>query len=230
MPAIHQRWTDLLFLHRPVPIDVLRPLVPSRLAIDTFDNQAWATLIPFAISGHRPYGTPEALGMSFLETNLRTYVRGPGGEPGIFFFSLEASSWLAVAGARAAYALPYFPARMECHKGDDGATVRYRTVRRLGGSAALETTWRIGSPVGPAAPGTLDEFLVERYVLFAPRRGRLLRARVRHHRYPLCGAAVESLRESLFARAGLPPLASPPPLVHFSPGVDVDIFWRHAVR
>ncbi|MES1164417.1 MAG: DUF2071 domain-containing protein [Verrucomicrobiota bacterium] len=165
---------------------------------------------------------------SAIKTNLRTYVRSPQGEPGIFFFSLEASSWLAVAGARAAYALPYFPARMECRK--DGTTFHYRTVRRLGGAGAeLEVTWQVGSSIGRAAPGTLDHFLVERYLLFAHRRGEILRARVRHQPYPLCAAAVPSLRETLFAHAGLPPLAHPPPLAHFSPGVDVDIFWRHAL-
>ncbi|MFL5307740.1 MAG: YqjF family protein [Polyangia bacterium] len=224
-PVGHQDWRDLLFVHQPVPVELLRRLVPLPLTIDTFDGQGWATLIPFAIQGSRPAGAPAALGMSFLETNLRTYVRSPGGEAGIFFFSLEASSWLAVAGARAAYALPYFPARMECRK--DGNAFQYRSVRRLGGAGAeLEVTWEVGTFMGPAAPGRLDHFLVERYVLFAQRGDQILRARVRHQPYPLCAATVPSLRETLFAHAGLPALAHPPPLAHFSPGVDVDIFWR----
>ena len=228
-PVGHQDWRDLLFVHQPVRVELLRRLVPPALAIDTFDGSGWATLIPFAIQGSRPAGTPALLGMSFLETNLRTYVRSPRGEPGIFFFSLEASSWLAVAGARAAYALPYFPARMECRK--DGTAFHYRSVRRLGGAGAeLDVTWQVGAPAGTAAPETLDHFLVERYVLFARRRGRILRARVRHQPYPLCAATVSSLRETLFAHAGLPALAHPPPLAHFSPGVDVDIFWRARAR
>jgi uncharacterized protein len=229
-PVGHQLWRDLLFLHQPIPVALLRRVVPRQLELDTFDGQAWGTLIPFAIRDSRPAGAPEALGMSFLETNLRTYVRSPEGEPGIFFFSLEASSWLAVAGARAAYALPYFPARMDCRK-DEGATFHYRTARRVGGAGAeLEASWQVGPFFGPARPGTLDHFLVERYVLFAQRGRRILRARVRHHPYPLCGATVASVRETLFAHAGLPPLPDPPPLVHFAPGVDVDIFWRRALE
>ncbi len=227
VPVGHQSWRDLLFLHQPVPIELLRRLVPQPLAIDSFDGQAWVTLIPFAIQRARPAGAPARLGMSFLETNLRTYVRSPRGEPGIFFFSLEASSWLAVAGARAAYALPYFPARMECHRDASRATIRYRSARRVGGAGAqLAATWRIGPPLGPAAAGTLDHFLVERYELFAHRRGRILRARVRHHPYPLCAATVLSLNETLCAQAGLPAMPASPARVHFSPGVDVDIFWR----
>lgn len=229
-PVGRQQWRDLLFVHQRVPVERLRPLVPAALSIDTFEGDGWATLIPFAISGSRPAGAPAALGMSFLETNLRTYVRSPQGEVGIFFFSLEASSWLAVAGARAGYALPYFPARMECRKQDDGATIHYRSVRQLGGAgAALEVTWRVGAQAGHADPGTLDHFLVERYVLYAQRRGRILRARVRHSPYPLREATILSLRETLFAHAGLPAPAGPPARVHFSPGVDVDIFWRHPI-
>ncbi len=228
IPVGHQKWRDLLFLHQPVPVELLRRLVPRPLSIDTFDGEGWVTLIPFAIQGARPAGAPERLGLSFLETNLRTYVRSTQGEPGIFFFSLEASSWLAVAGARAAYALPYFPARMECHKEAGGATIRYQSVRRLGGAGArLAVTWEIGPALGPAAAGTLDHFLVERYVLFAHRRGRIVRARVRHHPYPLRAARVLSLEDSLCAQAGLPSLPASPARVHFSPGVDVDIFWRH---
>jgi uncharacterized protein YqjF (DUF2071 family) len=222
-----QQWRDLLFLHQPVAADLLRRLVPASLAIDTFEGQAWVSLIPFAIRGSRPKGLPGALAMNFLETNLRTYVRGPDGVAGVFFFSLEASSWLAVAGARAAYALPYFPARMACRRQD--GTVHYRSHRVLGGEAELETTWTVGASRGVAAPATLDHFLVERYALFAARGARVLQARVHHRPYPLCQATVSSLRETLLARAGLPPLSSPPAAIHFSPGVDVDIGWRHPV-
>ncbi|MES1206554.1 MAG: DUF2071 domain-containing protein, partial [Pseudomonadota bacterium] len=69
-PVGHQDWRDLLFVHQPVPVELLRRLVPPQLAIDTFDGQGWATLIPFAIQESRPAGAPAALGMSFLETNL----------------------------------------------------------------------------------------------------------------------------------------------------------------
>jgi len=234
-PVGRQLWRDLLFLHQPIPVEALRPHVPASLDIDTFDGQAWVTLIPFAIFDSRTSHAPRALGMDFLETNLRTYVRAPGGEQGIYFFSLEASSWLAVAGARLAYALPYFPAAMQKHMDADGATIRYRSSRvasRLvgGDRPGLDLVWRVGPPVGTAAPGSLDHFLVERYVLFAARRGRLYRARVHHRPYPLCQASVDSLRESLLAWAGLPPLLATPPLIHFSPGVDVDIFWRHRIQ
>src|SRR5438045_2105013 len=72
-PVGRQLWRDLLFLHQPLPARLLRPLVPSPLAIDTFDGSAWATLIPLAIFASRPAGAPRALAIDFLEVNLRTY-------------------------------------------------------------------------------------------------------------------------------------------------------------
>jgi hypothetical protein len=109
-PVGHQRWRNLLFLHWPMPLEALRPLVPRELEIDLFTGQAYVSLIPFLIDESRPVGVPRALATRLLETNLRTYVRAEDGEAGIYFFSLDASSLLAVAAARLLYGLPYFPA------------------------------------------------------------------------------------------------------------------------
>jgi uncharacterized protein YqjF (DUF2071 family) len=223
-PVGRQRWRDMLFLHQPISVQRLRSLVPAPLDIDTFNDEGWITLIPFAIFDSRPIGAPPRLALDFLEINLRTYVRSPTGEPGIYFFSLEASSWLAVAGARLAYALPYFPATMSARKHPDG-TIHYQSSRRVGGRAALDMRWQPGAVAeSVATAGSLDHFLIERYVLFALRGHRLYRTRVRHAPYPLCSVSLDGGRETLLAAAELPPLSLPPLHAHGSPGVDVDIF------
>jgi uncharacterized protein YqjF (DUF2071 family) len=216
-----QRWRDLLFLHWQMPPGALRPLLPAGLELDLFEGAAWVTLIPFEIVESRPRGFPGALADRFLEVNLRTYVRGPGGDPGIYFWSLEASSLLAVAGARLLYGLPYFPARMSMRRA--GTHVEYTSRRRLGGSAELTLGWTVAEAIGTARPGTLDHFLIERYALYAARTRGLYRARVRHAPYLLHRALIDHLSETLLAAAGI---AAPPgpPSMHFSPGVDVDIF------
>ena len=122
-PAGYQRWRDLLFLHWPVPRDVIRPLLPNGLEIDSLAGQAYVSLIPFVIAESRPARVPRALAARFLETNLRTYVRAPDGEPGIYFFSLEASSLLAVAAARLLYGLPYFPAAMSMRRDESRRSI-----------------------------------------------------------------------------------------------------------
>jgi uncharacterized protein YqjF (DUF2071 family) len=218
--VIRQRWRDLLFVHWPVPAERVRPLVPPALAIDRHDGAAWITLIPFLIAESRPAWMPAALATAFLETNLRTYVRGPDGEAGIYFFSLEAASAPAVAGARLLYGLPYFLAAMS--RRVDGHRIVYRSRRRHGKPADLAITWTVGEPMPPPAPGSREHFLVERYSLYVARRSGLRRGRVRHAPYPLRHAAIEALSESLVAAAGLSAPAGPP-LCQHSPGVDVDI-------
>ena len=217
---IRQRWRDLLFAHWPTAVERVRPLVPAGLAIDRHDGHAWVTLLPFLIAESRPAWMPPALASAFLETNLRTYVRGPDGEPGIYFFSLEAASLVAVAGARVGFGLPYFPAAM--HRQVSGDRIVYASRRRLGPPADLRVTWTVGEPTDTATPGSREHFLIERYTLYVERRRRLFRGRVRHAPYPLRRATIESLSETLLAAAGLP-APDGPPLCQHSPGVDVEI-------
>jgi uncharacterized protein len=218
--VIRQRWRDLLFVHWPLPAALVRPLVPADLDLDRHDGSAWITLIPFLIAESRPAALPAALAMAFLETNLRTYVRGPDGEPGIYFFSLEAASRSAVVAARLCYGLPYFHAAMSRRM--DGARIAYSSRRRGVRHATLDVEWTVGAPREPAQPGGRDHFLIERYCLYVRRRGRLHRARVHHPPYPLRSVSVARLGESLLAAAGLPTPAAGP-LCHHSPGVDVEI-------
>ncbi|HEX6738742.1 MAG TPA: DUF2071 domain-containing protein, partial [Vicinamibacteria bacterium] len=80
----------------------------------------------------------------------------------------------------------------------------------------------LGAPRA-AEPGSLDHFLVERYVLYAARRGRLLQARVAHAPYPLQPAEFDSLSETLSAAAGTPG-PSDELLAHYAREVSVDVF------
>ena len=223
-PAIFegkQSWRRLLFLHWRVSPEALRGVVPHVLPLDLRDGSAWVSIIAFDIRSARPPLVPARLGLDFLETNVRTYVRLPGGEPAIWFFSLEASSALAVAAARAAYGLPYEFARM-ARASENGAEV-YRTVRRQGpGAPGLEVRYRVGPPRGAAEPGSLDEFLIERYVLHVVRRGAVRSVRVRHRPYPLREVEVESVAEDLLAAGGVQRPGSVS-LAQFSDGVDVEV-------
>jgi uncharacterized protein YqjF (DUF2071 family) len=216
-----QRWRRLLFLHWPVPVAALRPLVPASLELDLHDGVAYVGVVPFAMEGVRPAWLPNALAMDFLETNVRVYVHRDGA-PGVYFFSLEAASRLAVAAARATFGLPYHFARMRLDE-RDGA-VEYETRRASGTQPRLFARYRIGEPLGASTPGTLEHFLLERYYLFVERSGVLYRAQVHHAPYPAQRATVLTVEDQLVAAAGLPAVAAPPAFAHYSTGVDVEVF------
>jgi uncharacterized protein len=223
--ALRQSWQELLFLHWSLPVEALRSLIPLRLEIDTHEGRAYVGLVPFTMAGVRPVWSPAVPGLSsFHEVNVRTYVHLEGRDPGVFFLSLDASSRVAVLVARSTYHLPYRFARMSLTRGPKGE-VRYSSERRWPGpkpAACAMRYWPAG-PVAPAALGTLEHFLVERYVLYAERAGRLLRGRVHHTPYPLQGAGFADLDESLLAAAGVH-RGSATPLAHYAKGVSVELF------
>src|SRR5215467_14146611 len=111
VPIMLQRWHEIAFFHWSCEPSVVQKRLPPKLSVDTIDGKAWISLTPFLLSGLRLPHCPRALGLTFPEMNLRTYVVGPSG-PGIWFFSLDAASLFAVLGARTTFGLPYFWAKM----------------------------------------------------------------------------------------------------------------------
>ena len=229
--AGYQRWRSLLFMHWPAPIDVMRKLVPDELELDLWQGTMWVGVVPFLMEGVRPWWCPQSLAFAFPETNVRTYVVHKG-RPGVYFLSLEATSWLAVRAARIGWSLPYFHANISVEGlGDDGGKtaaderpiVRYETRRRGAGTRHF-VRYRVGRELGACEPGTLEHFLLERYLLFVQRRGQILCGQVYHTPYPAREAEVLEVEDQLVAAAGLPPVAGLPTVAHFSPGVDVEIF------
>jgi uncharacterized protein YqjF (DUF2071 family) len=222
--VMYQRWRTLLFLHWEVPAEALARLLPPGLTLDTYEGRAFVGLVPFTMRGVRPAYLPPFPPLSdFHETNVRTYVHRDGKDPGVWFFSLDAANAIAVRLARAWFKLPYHYARMELAR--EGPWISYRSERRWPAPVPARCAVRC-APGGEAAastPGTLQHFLVERYFLYTAHGGALWRGQVHHPPYQVRGAEVEGLDESLLAAAGIqrPQVA---PLVHFSDGVDVDVF------
>jgi len=225
-PVGYQKWRALSFLHWQVPASALRPLVPAALALDDFDGRCFVGVVPFTMRDVRPAWAPSVPSLSrFHETNVRTYVHLDGRDPGVWFFSLEAANRLAVWLARRGWGLPYHHARMSLSAPADGRKV-YASTRRAGGAICNVTTLPLATPAA-ARPGTLEHFLVERYVLYAARRGRLYRGRIHHAPYPVQKAEVLACEETLLAAAGIPRAGDP--IVHYVRGVDVEIFGLQAV-
>jgi uncharacterized protein len=232
--VMYQRWAHLLFLHWAVPAETLRGRLPAGLELDTFDGQAFVGLVPFTMTGVRPRACPAVPGLSsFPEVNVRTYVHRNGRDPGVWFFSLDAASHLAVWLARRLFHLPYHFARIRLSEqvvpGEDAHEIDYRCERVAPGSPRVSCALRY-RPAGeprPAQPGTLEHFLVERYILYSQNGAALCRGRVHHAPYALQTAELLSLRENLVAAAEITPPAIAP-LVHYAREVRTEIFALEA--
>lgn len=220
-PSGWQSWRDLLFVHWRVPVEALRALVPPELELDLWEGEALVGVVPFLMEGVRPAWLPRLMALDFLETNTRTYVRHRG-RPGVYFFSLEASSLLAVKAARWGWGLPYFHAAMRIER--DQGWIAYESRRRDGAAAPIhEVRYRPGKLLGASAPGTFEYFLLERYLLFSIKHGIVYEGQVHHVPYPAQEVELERIEDQLVAATGLIPEAKPC-AVHYAAGVDVEVF------
>jgi uncharacterized protein len=214
-------WRDLLFMHWPVDAEALRPFVPPSLSIDTFDGSAWLGVVPFHMTGVRPHYLPAVPGLSnFPEINLRTYVTAQD-RPGVWFFSLDAHSRLAVRLARASFHLPYFDADMSCDAINDG--IHYRSIRAHRGARPAEFVARYRPAGKPfeSGRGSIENFLTERYCLYsADKKGVVRRGEVHHRLWPLQPAEVEVQKLAMTQQIGLK-LPQTGPILHFSRRLDV---------
>jgi uncharacterized protein YqjF (DUF2071 family) len=220
-----QSWHDLLFAHWPVDARTLREKVPNGFELDLHEGQAWLGIVPFDMTNVAPRMVPAIPGLSaFPEINVRTYVRA-GGKPGIYFFSLDAESSVAVALARKLLQLPYYVASMDVSR--ESGWVDYWSERHAGeeGPAAeFEGRYRPTGPAQQAQPATLEYFLTERYCLYnVDASFRAYRLEIQHPPWPLQPAEAEIVTNTMAEAAGIR-LPSTAPLLHFAKRQDM-VAW-----
>jgi uncharacterized protein YqjF (DUF2071 family) len=217
-------WEDLLFLHWPVDAAVLQECLPPGVEVETFGGTAWLGVVPFRMARTRWRCLPPVpTAHRFPELNVRTYVRA-GARAGVWFFSLDAASRLAVAGGRAAFGLPYFHAAMRCER--RAQTVDYASERRdrRGAPVRFAARWSASGRVATAAPGSLEHFLVERYCLFALRRGLLVCGDIAHPPWRFASADVQITHNDMASPLGCR-LQGPPVSALATDPVRVAAFW-----
>ncbi len=215
-----QTWHDLLFAHWPLPVAVVKALIPVELPLDTHDGYAWVGVVPFWMSGVRARGIPPLPGLSrFPELNVRTYVTYKG-KPGVYFFSLDAANAPAVWAARRFFFLPYFAASMITR--DQDGIIHY-TSQREGVSAEFRGTYQPVAPARRSEKTSLEYFLTERYCLYTVHGGKVYRCDIHHLPWPLQDAQATIEVNTMADAAGIH-LPTTLPLLHFARKLDV-LIW-----
>jgi uncharacterized protein len=212
---LSQRWDDLLFAHWPVEPGALRRLLPGGVEPDLRDGRAWVAVVAFRMTDTRAGGLfpPRGLG-SIPELNLRTYVT-VGGQPGVWFITLDTSSPLFVGVGRGLFGLAYRRASMIVAR--HGSRIYFASMHT---DRSFVASYEPVGAATPAGQGSLEEWLFERYRLFALRGRELVSAAVAHAPWFL-QAADASIELNTLAPPGL--VLVEPPLLHFSRGVDAVI-------
>ncbi len=221
---MRQRWAGLLFLHWPIDPAIIQSRLPEGLFVDTFDDRAWLGVVPFFMEQVRPVLLPPLPRISwFLELNVRTYVHDVSGNPGVWFFSLDCNQPIAVELARRLFHLPYEHAAMQSvwH----GNQIDYRCRRKCTGAQSAGYYYQTPAFAAPAEEGTLEWFLVERYLLFsAKRNGSVHSGRVHHPPYQIAQATCPEWSTEPLRLNGFVEPQDPPASMLVAEPVDVTVF------
>ncbi|MGI8893922.1 MAG: YqjF family protein [Bacteroidia bacterium] len=219
--VMQQTWVDLLFAHWKIPYEIVQRRLPSSLELDTHQGDAYIAVTPFKMRDVRfRLLPPIPTATDFLEVNVRTYVKKDG-KPGIFFFSLDASSTLSTVGARLGTNLPYHRADMSVKESDNKFI--YSSYRK-DEPAELEVSYQPLSEIFESKPGSLEEFLTERYCLFQNiGEKKLIEIDIHHLKWQLQQADAIFTKNSITRPAGIK-LPEDKPLLHYSKTLKVAIF------
>lgn len=223
-PVMKQRWSRLLFLHWRVDPNLLTPLIPPGLHLDLHEGTAWLGVVPFFMERIRPTYLPAVPWLSwFLELNVRIYVHDDTGAPGVWFLSLDCNQPVAVTLARNLFLLPYRHARMR--SGGTYAATTYHCQRHGEEGDALYHYGPASEQMEIAAPGSLEFFLLERYLLFSRGRdGGVFSGQVHHPPYRWAPGTCGKWSTLPIKWNGLPEPAAAPDSILWSGMVDVDVF------
>lgn len=219
-----QKWRDLLFLHWKYEAEEIQKMLPEGLYVDTFQGKAYVTITPFFMKDISLVNLPAIPGFSdFIEINVRTYVYDEKGIPGVWFFSLELNGLIAAAAAKAAFHLPYYYADLEGSKVGNAFVIK---GKRMDPEVPITFSWKPAevSKRMLDVDDTLDFFLIERYAMYMEHASQLYTARVNHEPYSLLPTSISEFSPQLLEVNGFNLSGRQPDLVHYSPGVDVEIF------
>lgn len=227
---MHMWWEDLTFIHYPIATERVQAVLPPGLTVDELDGQTWVGLIPFDMRVGLPGRWQIPWLGHFCETNVRVYVTGPDGTPGVWFASLEASGLPATTTARVTYGLPYFWADMSIER--SGTKITYASRRRWPGpvGASHRSVIRAGEVIAAEDEHAVEHFLTARWGLYSQWYGRLVYAPIAHEPWPLHRAELLELDDELMAAADLSPDPGATPLVHWTPGTSIRIGLPRLIR
>jgi uncharacterized protein YqjF (DUF2071 family) len=221
-PSLTAKCRQISFLHWSANADRVQRFLPAGLRADTHQGSAYVTLSQFKVRSAKNGKAKWIPSARFNAVTLRTYVIDATGTPGVWLFSIDASSRTLRFLARDILGLPFYHANVHVrHKNN---CVAYRARRTRGNNQAeCKLTVAIDHSLREAEPGTLEFFLIERYASFSVRAGAVVRSRIYHAPLVLHDGSVESLEESYCTAAGLPELQAEP-LFQFCHGIDAEVF------
>jgi uncharacterized protein YqjF (DUF2071 family) len=221
-PLFYARWDHAVFIHYEADRHVLQRSVPFPLELH--EGRAFVSLVAFTLRRMRPRRGGR-IGEWLLKPvatheflNVRTYVRVHG-EPGIFFLAEWLSNLLSVPLGPALFGLPYRYGQISYDHADATRDISGH-VEAKPGRLAYQGILRTAE-LAVCEPGSLTEFLMERYTAFTHRFEAPRMFRVWHEPWAHAPLDVDVVEENLLRQTGEWWNRAQYAGATYSPGVDV---------
>lgn len=223
LPIMHQDWNHLLFLHWKYNSEQIQKTLPPGLFVDTFEEESYVTITPFSLQNLKIFNLLYIPILSdCIEINVRTYVYNRQGIPGIWFYSLYINSLLLAKIAKYIFSLPYDFANLKPIYSLYGFS--FEGFKKESPKMEIKLDYQpIEEDAYLAETGSLDFFLIERYVLYSFSSNQIRIQKVHHNPYPLRNVFIKNYDFNLLQSSEFNLIKSSD-LIHYSPGVSVDIF------
>ena len=198
-----QEWHNLLFLHWPVPISLIRNQIPKQLELDTYNNKAWIGIIPFQMKNLRPsFAFPIPIISNFTEINLRTYVKDKYNRKGVWFFSLDTQNTFGNWIAQTFFHLNYRYAKTSFQSdSEEHNTCKFKLPITKKPTQIFSWQHTQDNLIPSKNPESLEFFLTERYRLYSfnKKKNTLLTGTLTHKPYKLNRPKLINYSTDLFS-------------------------------
>lgn len=229
-PLFLARWDRTVFIHYAADGELLQRQIPFEL--DLRDGRAFVSIVAFTLLRMRP-----RIGGRFGEwlfkpiathefLNLRTYVRHAG-EPGIFFLAEWLSNPLSVRLGPRTFGLPYKFGRLTYDHARSAGEI-HAEIGASEGRLIYSGSVR-AKDFAASDPGSLTEFMLERYTAFTCRGKRRRLFRVWHEPWQQTPIDLEVTADDLLASTGSWWKTAQYIGANYSPGVEVWMGRPHRV-
>lgn len=173
-----QQLQDVLFLHWEVPAHWLISRLPAELKLDLYEGKAWISVVLLKAVGTHIRGMPVMPGMqTFLQVNVRTYVRY-GKRRGVYFFSMDSNSRVAVQATSLGGFLPYRHSHIKMKNYNRRIVFESSRSGKVNTSEQIKLVYKPRNAIIEST--ALERWLTERYSLWTKPKERLYRLDISH--------------------------------------------------
>lgn len=206
----YQEWNKTIFLHWKVEPELIKPLLPKHIDLDTINGKTWVSLVAFDMNNIGLKNLPKPPYISdFQEINIRVYIVC-NGKPSVYFLSMEGSKRSSCFVLKMASKFPYRYSKMK-------RTDSIYQSQNDEFNDSFDIEYEIKDE--PIKKDKTDLWLTERYAVFQDYKNYVFEYDVHHIEWPTQKISIKSLNLNYPRFSDI--INNTPDKVHYSKGVQV---------